>query len=649
MQRLLLTSLCCGLLGVAIAAQAAPAAAEAPPAPAPTERLQQLLRELRATDAAAWQARLGELEQRAKARDAEAVQWRTEAKALEQRAAAADAEAQALRSEQARLQELRQLLAHLPAGDEVATPPAKDTPAQAPAPEAPRPPAPMVEAVAPSPAPPVPAPAAAGDPAMVAPAPPAPVTPASPATAPAAPGKVAPPPTAAPAPTKEIPASELVHWARVAPLFQDHCASCHDPTDQKGGLDLSTFAATRAGGGSGQSVVPGAPDQSRLYRMVAQQERPFMPRNADPLGKEAVQLLRTWIEHGAAEDEAGARTFLAEQAAAAAANAATGEAAAASAVVPLPESVPKVPLRTPSRPGPVTSLVRSPCAPLLAWPGLQQLVFGDAELRPLAVVPCALPHCGPVAFAEDGSAALVTGGEPGRRGLAELRDVRSGALLATIGADRDVPLAAAVHRGAGLVAFGGSDKTARVRAIDGGAEVLVGKHEDFVLAVAFAPDGRWLAAGDRAGNVLVWETRGGSVFQTLAGHRGAVHAVAFDRRGKSLLTAGADGTVRLWDVEPGRERWRQNAHPNQQALAACFGPEGGVASCGSDGVIATFSATGAPGPRSSPVGEWLYAVAFGADDKVVFAGDWQGRVHRFDTASKALAASVLLAPATNSP
>ncbi len=612
MNRHLLSALLCATFGAALAAQAA----TPPPAPAPAERLQQLLRELRATDAAAWTTRLAELEQQAKARDAEAVQLRQQAKTLEQRAAAADAEAKVLRSEQARLLELQTLVANLPAGG---TPPAaSDKPAPA--------------ATKPEPAP-APAPAAAPK--------------AMPAEA-AAP-KVEPKQAAAPAPAapaKELPASELVTWSRIAPLFADHCTSCHDPTDQKGGLDLSTFAAARSGGGSGQSIVAGAPDQSRLYRMVTQQERPFMPRNADPLGKEALQLLRTWIEQGAAADEAGARAFLTEQANAAKASAAAVEAASATPqAAPMPEAIAPVALRTPNRPGPVASLVRSPRAPLLALPGLQQLLLCDAGLQPLAVLPIELAHCGPVAFAEDGSAVLVAGGEPGKRGTAQLHDVRTGQLLATVGAERDVPLAVAVHRAAGLVAFGGADKRARLRNLADGTEVMVGKHDDFVLGLAFAPDGRWLAAGDRAGAVTVWETKGGRVFQSLAGHQGAVHAVQFDRTGKSLLTAGADGTVRLWDVEQAKERWRQTGHPNQQALAACFGPGDRIASCGSDGVIVVYGGNGAPVARSAPVGEWLYAVAFGADDQVVFAGDWQGRVHRFDVAKKALTVSVPLAPA----
>ncbi|HEX5053494.1 MAG TPA: c-type cytochrome domain-containing protein [Planctomycetota bacterium] len=617
MQRLLLSTLLIGLLGAALRGQ------DPPREPAPQQRLLRLLRELRSTDPKVWEARLADLEQQARVRDAEAKTLREQATDLQRRADAAAAAAAALRAEQAKLVELQKVLSSLPTADPTQAPAGEAKPSAAPAKSAPDP------AAAPEPKPEPKKAQAAG------------------AAAPAAVMPTAKPPATAPA-MKDgggEPA-ELVTWATVAPIFAESCTGCHDPDAQKGGLDLSTFAAARNGGGSGQSLVAGDPEQSRLYRMVTRQERPFMPRDADPLSNAQTKVLRTWIEQGAAEDAAGARAFLAERAAMAkAAGAAADAAKLDEGAAPMPGTMPTTALRTPHRPGPVASLVRSPRAPLLAMPGLQQVLLCDAELRPIGVLPCDLAHVGAVAFAEDGSAVLAAGGEPGRRGSAVLFDVRSGAVLTTCGAEKDCPLAAAVHRGAGLVALGGSSKRARVLRIADGAEVLAGRHDDFVLCLAFDPAGKLLAAGDRAGSVQLWETAGGRIFQTLAGHQGAVHAVAFDRTGKSLLTAGADGTLRLWDVAAAKERWRQNAHPGQQALAAAFGPGDAVASCGSDGVIAVFSAAGRPVARSPAAGEWLYAVAFGADDAVVWAGDWLGRVHRFDVAKKVLTSKVPLAPA----
>jgi WD40 repeat protein len=178
-----------------------------------------------------------------------------------------------------------------------------------------------------------------------------------------------------------------------------------------------------------------------------------------------------------------------------------------------------------------------------------------------------------------------------------------------------------------------------------GSEVFAGAHDDFVLALQFSPDGALLAAADRSGTVHLFETATGRIGQTLTGHRGAVNAVAFAGNGKLLATAGADGTVRGFDVATGKETWKQTPHQGE-ATALAFSPTDLLASAGADGRIAVLARDGKPVQTSNPVGEWLYSLAFGAGD-VVFAGDWQGRVHRFDSSKKQLTASAPLAAPTH--
>lgn len=108
-----------------------------------------------------------------------------------------------------------------------------------------------------------------------------------------------------------------VSWSRdVAPIFArtvGGCAVCHDPTMpnalgvQLGGLDLSTFAGTMAGGArSGATiVVPGQPCSSVLFQKLLPGP-PFggrMPLNGPPYLSTAEQnLIHDWIAEGALED-----------------------------------------------------------------------------------------------------------------------------------------------------------------------------------------------------------------------------------------------------------------------------------------------------------------------------------------------------------
>ena len=618
------------LLAAALTAQEPEKPADPVP---PQAQLKSLLEQLQRVDGSAWAARMRELEEQAKGQETKAAEQRAAALELQQKAAASENAAKQLRTEIARLKELQSLLDKLAGGTET-----KDGAKPAPKPSAeekpkseekPRTAEKPKEPPAPKPAAPSPAPAA-----------PAATPPQKPAAEPKG---------MAPAPVDARPVAaaqvELVTWkAHIEPVMEEHCASCHEPDNKKGGIDVTTYAAIRQGGGSGKSIVPGEPDQSRLYLMVAHQERPFMPKDEDALPPQLVQRIRTWIEQGAAENEAGARAFLDKKEAAARAAAAEAAAAAATpAVAPMPTEVRGVELAWQARMPAVRGLVRSPTAPLLAMAGLQQLVLADADARLLAALPCAMPRCDLVTFSPDGSLVAVAGGQPGRKGELRWYDVVSGAELGVLQTERDALLAAAVHRGASLAAVGGAGKHCRVFRTTDGSELFSGKHDDFVLSVDVSPDGSLVAAADRSGTVLVWEVRGGRLGQTLAGHKGAVHSVSFHRSGKQVASAGADGTVRMWDVAEGKERWRQQAHTGD-AFAVAFGPGDTVASCGADGRIRTFDRAGKPLLTSPAVDEWLYSIAFGATDDVLHAGDWRGRIHRWEPKTKKLA-QVSIAPA----
>src|SRR5688572_2054926 len=60
----------------------------------------------------------------------------------------------------------------------------------------------------------------------------------------------------------------------VATIFASRCFDCHNPTEKKGGLDLTQKATTLAGGENGAVIVPGKPDDSQLWQNVSTDEMP---------------------------------------------------------------------------------------------------------------------------------------------------------------------------------------------------------------------------------------------------------------------------------------------------------------------------------------------------------------------------------------
>ncbi len=77
--------------------------------------------------------------------------------------------------------------------------------------------------------------------------------------------------------------------------------------------------------------------------------------------------------------------------------------------------------------------------------------------------------------------------------------------------------------------------------------------EGSAFALAFSPDGSLLAAGDRLGRLLLWDTAKPRVPRILNGHTWTIYGLAFTPDGRRLVSAGADGTSRVWDVEAMRE------------------------------------------------------------------------------------------------
>jgi WD40 repeat protein len=78
----------------------------------------------------------------------------------------------------------------------------------------------------------------------------------------------------------------------------------------------------------------------------------------------------------------------------------------------------------------------------------------------------------------------------------------------------------------------------------------VGGGDDWFGALAFTPDGRFVAAsaGREGGAVSVWELATGREVLRLRGHDSVVTALAFDENGARLASGLQDGTTLVWDL-----------------------------------------------------------------------------------------------------
>jgi WD40 repeat protein len=67
-----------------------------------------------------------------------------------------------------------------------------------------------------------------------------------------------------------------------------------------------------------------------------------------------------------------------------------------------------------------------------------------------------------------------------------------------------------------------------------------------IRALAFAADGRTLAAAGQERIIHFWDLEAGEPLGGLQGHLGTVTSLAFSPDGNLLASGGADGLVRLW-------------------------------------------------------------------------------------------------------
>jgi WD40 repeat protein len=148
-----------------------------------------------------------------------------------------------------------------------------------------------------------------------------------------------------------------------------------------------------------------------------------------------------------------------------------------------------------------------------------------------------------------------------------------------------------------------------------------------VTAVAFSPDGRWLAAAGKEVALLdtqKWEVR------ILGLHGHYVEGIAFSPDGKTLATGGWDREIKLWQVETGQELAALKGHPDALAVLAYSAGGDLLASGDWSGTVKVWD--GAAGREIGSIrghDRGVGALAWDREGKKLAAASWDGAIRRY--------------------
>jgi hypothetical protein len=109
-------------------------------------------------------------------------------------------------------------------------------------------------------------------------------------------------------PLLQEPAAPKIDFVRdIQPIFKASCQKCHGPEKPKGQFRLDVRALAMKGGVSGKAILPGNSKESRIVRLLLEKDdENRMPQKAPALAPAKIELLRAWIDQGAAWPDAAA-------------------------------------------------------------------------------------------------------------------------------------------------------------------------------------------------------------------------------------------------------------------------------------------------------------------------------------------------------
>ncbi|CAH0382185.1 unnamed protein product [Bemisia tabaci] len=107
------------------------------------------------------------------------------------------------------------------------------------------------------------------------------------------------------------------------------------------------------------------------------------------------------------------------------------------------------------------------------------------------------------------------------------------------------------------IASGGADDRIELIDMESRTKECSIQHEDTITSLSFTPDGVYLIAGSKSGNIALLRVSNWKVEKVLSSNSG-IQSISIHPSGKLALSVGHDGHVITWDLVNGKEVYKTN-------------------------------------------------------------------------------------------
>ena len=164
-------------------------------------------------------------------------------------------------------------------------------------------------------------------------------------------------------------------------------------------------------------------------------------------------------------------------------------------------------------------------------------------------------------------------------------------------------------------------------------EKLAIETDSWTPGLAYAPDGRSIAAADRDGALRIWDAASEKLILTLQAHQKSASGVAYSPDGRLLATSGYDAMARLWEL-PGGEKRGEMIGGTFAVPAIAFTPDGASLAIVNGNIIRLRDVASTRFVKTIAAQNPLYSIAFSPDGRTLASGDVANSVQLWDMTAR---------------